>query len=156
MIADPRNFPRWNSAVRSVIVTAVTEDGAGATYTMQFDLPTGSAANVLEVVQRHRPTEFVIKTTTGPTPFAYDIEFTPANGGTVVKLNARAELGRIGDLIGPIARGAVKPGVNENFAGLKRVLERPPKRLTAVRCSVSPQGPLRSPDVSRRGSHPSG
>lgn len=85
-VSDPRNFPRWNSAVRSVIQTAVTESGAGATYTMQRDLPTGRAANVLEVVQRHRPTEFVIKTTSGPTPFAYDIKFTPSNGGTVMKL----------------------------------------------------------------------
>jgi hypothetical protein len=83
---------------------------------MQRDLPTGRAANVLEVVQRHRPTEFVIKTTSGPTPFAYDIKFTPSNGGTVMKLGARAELGRFGDLIGPLARTAVKRGVNENLA----------------------------------------
>jgi uncharacterized protein YndB with AHSA1/START domain len=125
-MADPRNFPRWNSAVRSVIETAVTEDGAGATYTMQRNLPTGNATNVLEVVSRRRPAEFVITTTSGPTPFTYDIEFTPANRGTVVKLNARAELGRIGDLIGPVARTAVKRGVHENLATLKRILERPP------------------------------
>jgi hypothetical protein len=103
-----------------VIQTAATEDGAGATYTMQRNLPTGNATNVLEVVSRRRPAEFVITTTSGPTPFTYDIELTPANGGTVVKLNARAELGRIGDLIGPVARTAVKRGVHENLATLKR------------------------------------
>ncbi len=39
-VSDPRNFPRWNSAVRSVPQTSVTGDGARATYTMQRNLPT--------------------------------------------------------------------------------------------------------------------
>jgi hypothetical protein len=67
-------------------------------------------------------------TTSGPTPFAYDLKFTPAisNRGTVIRVNARAELGRVGDLTGPIARTAVKRGVNENVATLKRNLERSP------------------------------
>jgi hypothetical protein len=124
-VSDPRDFPRWDSAVRSVIQTAVTEDGANAAYTMHLDLPTASAANLLDAAKSHRPTEFTIETTSGRTPFAYDIKFTPTNGATFVKLNAQAELGRVGDLMGPLA-AAVKRGVNENLAMLNKILETPP------------------------------
>ncbi len=65
-VSDARNFSRCNSTVRSMTQIATSEDGAGATYTMQRDLPTGSGANVLGVVRRHRPIEFMIKTTSGP------------------------------------------------------------------------------------------
>ena len=98
-MADHRYFPRWNSADRSVIETAVTEDGGEGSTPCNATFPRAAprtSSRSCSVTGRpnscqndHRPTRF-----------AYDIEFTPANGGTVVKLNARAELGRIGKLIG--------------------------------------------------------
>ena len=75
-VADPRNFPRWNSAVEAVRQTSPRTDGDGATYSMVRELPGGRAENDLEVRALRRPTEFDIRTTSGPTPFVYRYRFT--------------------------------------------------------------------------------
>jgi hypothetical protein len=66
----PANFPNWNSAVQAVdTITARGDNDVGSTYLMERNLPIGRAANELEIVSRKRPTEFAIRTTSGPTPF---------------------------------------------------------------------------------------
>jgi uncharacterized protein YndB with AHSA1/START domain len=122
-VSDPTTFPRWNSAVQSVSETAPGEDGVGATYTMQRQLPGGPAENGLEVMERNRPTEFTIRTTSGPTPFTYRYGFSEEAGATVVELAAEVELGGIAGALGPLASRTVKRGVDSNFADLKRILE---------------------------------
>ena len=122
-VSDPTTFPRWNSAVQSVSETAPGEDGVGATYTMQRQLPGGPAENGLEVMERNRPTDFTIRTTSGPTPFTYRYSFSAEAGATVVELAAEVELGGLAGALGPLASRAVKRGVDSNFADLKRILE---------------------------------
>ena len=62
-VSDPRNFPRWNSAVQAVRKTSAGENGVAATYLMERELPTDRAVNELEVVTREWPHEFAIRTT---------------------------------------------------------------------------------------------
>jgi len=122
-VSDPRNFPRWNSAVEAVRKTSAGDTGVASTYLMERALPTGRAINELEVVTREWPREFTIRTTAGPTPFRYRYAFSAENDATVVHLNAEV------DLIGPVAllpqlaRRAVKKGVDDNLATLKQILE---------------------------------
>ena len=99
-VSDPLNFPRWNSAVQAVRQTG------DATYAMERNLPTGRAHNDLELFGRRQPGEFGIRTTSGPTPFTY-----------------RYALDGVAGLLGPVAGRAVKRGVDDNFAELKRLLE---------------------------------
>jgi uncharacterized protein YndB with AHSA1/START domain len=113
-LADPTRFPVWNSAVTSVRRTSAT------TYTMRRELPTGGAENELEVVELAPPAVFAIRTTSGPTPFAYRYTLTGEPGATVVALDAEVELG----LLGPIAARAVRRGVDANLATLRDALER--------------------------------
>jgi carbon monoxide dehydrogenase subunit G len=122
-VSDPINFPHWNSAVQSVRETSPGQDGVGATYMMERDLPSGRAENGLEVLERNRPAEFVIRTTSGPTPFHYRYRFSDEGTATVVELAAEVELGGIAGALGPLASRAVKRGVDSNFADLKRILE---------------------------------
>jgi carbon monoxide dehydrogenase subunit G len=122
-VADPRNFPRWNSAVQEVQQTSPGTDGAGATYSMVRELPGGRAENELEVLASLRPTEFDIRTTSGPTPFVYLYRFTDEGSTTLVELTAEVELGGLAGALGPLASRAVKRGVDSNFADLKRILE---------------------------------
>ncbi len=122
-VSDPRNFPRWNSAVQAVRETSPGTDGVGATYRMQRELPGGRAENDLEVMARRRPTEFEIRTTSGPTPFVYRYRFTDEEGATLMKLAAEVELEGLAGALGPLAARAVKRGVDSNFADLKRILE---------------------------------
>jgi uncharacterized protein YndB with AHSA1/START domain len=112
-LSDPTRFPVWNSAVTSVRRTSAT------TYAMQRDLPTGRAENELEVVELAPPAVFAVRTTSGPTPFAYRYTVTGEPGATVVALDAEVELG----LLGPIVGRAVRRGVDANLATLRDALE---------------------------------
>jgi hypothetical protein len=124
-VSEPLNFPRWNSAVRAVRKTGGPDGQVGSTYTMERELPRGRVENELEVFARGRPTEFGIRTTSGPTPFTYRYGFSAADGQTVVRLDAAVELDGPAALLGPLAGRAVKRGVDDNFAELKRILEAP-------------------------------
>lgn len=118
VVADPRTFPRWNSAVESVQHTSGPVLGVGSRYSMSRSLPTGRVGNDLEIVVRDHPTAFAIRTTSGPTPFAYRYRVSPDGDGTVVELDGSVELPRL------LAR-AIKRGVDDNLATLKRILETP-------------------------------
>ena len=122
-VSDPLNFPRWNSAVQAVRKTSAGENGAGSTYVMERELPTGRAINELEVLASERPREFVIQATAGPTPFLYRYRFAAENDETVMQLNAEVELPGAAALLPQLARRAVKKGVDDNFATLKQILE---------------------------------
>jgi uncharacterized protein YndB with AHSA1/START domain len=123
-VSDPRNFPSWNSAVREVRLISGAANGRGSTYTMERQLPTGVATNQLEIVAREQPYEFTIRTTAGPTPFLYRYRFGVENGETIVRLDARVELGGVAAVLPQIARIGVKHGVDDNLAALKLILER--------------------------------
>ena len=122
-VADPLNFPRWNSAVEAVHETSAAENGVASTYSMERELPTGRAVNELEVVASQRPREFAIRTTAGPTPFLYRYRFSRERGETVVRLDAEVELQGTAAVLPQLARCAVKNGVDHNLATLKRILE---------------------------------
>ena len=119
-VSNPRNFPAWNSAVQSV------QPAGPTTYLMERNLPGGRAANELEVFARVRPRELVFHTTSGPSPFGYRIRFTPIAQATLMELDVSASLGSVADLLGPLARGMVKRGVDENLASLRALLENIP------------------------------
>ena len=72
-VSNPLLFPRWNSAVQTVHGTSGESGGPGSTYSMRRQLPTGQVENELEVLSREHPTKFGIRTTSGPTPFLYQL-----------------------------------------------------------------------------------
>jgi uncharacterized protein YndB with AHSA1/START domain len=122
-VSDPLNLPHWNSAVRAVRKTSGRESEVGSTYTVERELPRGGVQNDLEVFAREQPAQFGIRTTSGPTPFTYHYGFSAADGQTVVQLDAVLQLDGPAALLGPLAGRAVKRGVDDNFAELKRILE---------------------------------
>jgi uncharacterized protein YndB with AHSA1/START domain len=122
-VADPTQFPRWNSAVQTVRLTSGEPGGLGSKYSMQRVLPAGRVENELEVFSREHPAEFSIRTTSGPTPFVYRYRFARDGAGTVVHLDASVELPGVAAVLGPLAARGVRRGVDANFAALKRTLE---------------------------------
>jgi hypothetical protein len=122
-VSEPLNFPRWNSAVEVVRETSAREGGVGSTYVMERDLPTGRAVDRLDVVASEAPQEFAIRVSAGPTPFLYRYRFSSYGNETVVNLDAEVELYGAVTLVPPLARRAIKSGVDDNLATLKRILE---------------------------------
>jgi uncharacterized protein YndB with AHSA1/START domain len=125
-LSDPGNLPHWNSAVRDVRPISISRREVGSTYSMKRELPSGSADNKLEILTLERPTQFAIRTTSGPTPFHYRYDLRSDNGETIVTLEAEVELEGAAALAAPLARRAVKRGVDDNFATLKKILEARP------------------------------
>ncbi|MGH2984631.1 MAG: SRPBCC family protein [Solirubrobacterales bacterium] len=121
-VSEPQNFPDWNSAVQGVRRTSGDGD-VGSTYSMERELPGGRAENELEILTSVRPTEFALRTTSGPTPFIYRYRFDSEDGVTVVRLVAEVELTGVASALGPLGARVVKHGVDANFATLKRILE---------------------------------
>ena len=118
-VADPTQFPHWNSAVQSVRSTSAHPGEPGSTFLMRRELPSGPAENMLEILERTPPTDFVIRTTSGPTPFVYRYRFIADGSATILELDATVELAGLAALAGR----AVKRGVDANFATLKRIQE---------------------------------
>jgi hypothetical protein len=129
-VSNPTLFPRWNSAVRTVDGIFGETGGLGATYSMQRELPSGRVDNDLEIFIHKHPTEFAVRTTSGPTPFSYQYRFIARGGDTVVHLDATVELPGVAAMLGPVAARGVRRGVDANFAALKLALE----------ASITPRG----------------
>jgi uncharacterized protein YndB with AHSA1/START domain len=121
IVSDPETYPRWNSAVNAVHALGTTT-GTPA-YRMERRLPTGRVENLLEVLSATPPSEVVIRSSDGPTPFTYRYTLREANGGTELALAADVELEGLPRLLGPLAAAMVKRGVDENLAALKNLLE---------------------------------
>jgi carbon monoxide dehydrogenase subunit G len=122
-VSDPLLFPRWNSAVQAVNKTSGVSGEAGSTYSMRRELPAGQVENDLKVLVRERPSEFVIQTISGATPWHYHYRFASEGAGTVVHLQASVELPGLAGVLGPLAARAVSRGVDANFVALQRTLE---------------------------------
>jgi uncharacterized protein YndB with AHSA1/START domain len=122
-VSDPLNYPHWNSAAAAVRKTSASEDDVGSKYLMDRELPTGRAINQLEVVANEAPRELAIRATAGPTPFLYRYSFSSENDETVIELDADVELPGAAAVLPQLARRAVKNGVDDNLATLKRILE---------------------------------
>ena len=122
-VADPFNFPRWNSAVQAVRKTSADQNAVASTYSMERELPSGRAVNELEVVASDPPRTFAIRTTAGPTPFLYRYRFSTENSETVIKLDAEVELPGAAAFLPQFAGRLVRKGVNNNLARLKEILE---------------------------------
>ena len=119
VVSDPQTYPSWNSAVQ-----AVEPMEGERRFRMERKLPSGRAENLLEVLYAERPREVVLRAADGPTPFLYRFVLISSNGGTDLSLKGDVELGGASRLLGPLAGGAVKRGVDENFSALKQLLER--------------------------------
>jgi hypothetical protein len=68
-VSEPLNLSRWNSAVQRVTLTSGSERQPDSAYLM-----------IVSVVP---PTEFEIRTTSGPTPFHYLYRFAALPGSPV-------------------------------------------------------------------------
>jgi uncharacterized protein YndB with AHSA1/START domain len=131
-VSDPLLFPLWNSAVQTVDLTSGERGRVGSRYSMQRRLPGGQVENELEVLSRDHASDFVIRTTSGPTPFRYRYRFAADGGDTVIQLDARVELSGVASALGPLAATAVRRGVDANLATLKRILEAGTRRPQSV------------------------
>jgi hypothetical protein len=90
---------------------------------MERTLPTGEAVNELAIATYDCPTDFAMETRSGPTPFAYHFHFSPDGHATRLSATVEADLRSAADVLAPLARIALRRGVEDNLATLKNLLE---------------------------------
>jgi uncharacterized protein YndB with AHSA1/START domain len=122
-VSDPLMFPQWNSAVQTVHGTSGESGGAGSTYSMQRQLPTGQVENELEILTREHPTKFSIRTTSGPTPFSTTIDSPPTAPTRSYSLTPASSCPGATAVLGPVATRRFRRGVDANLAALQHALE---------------------------------
>ncbi len=122
-IAEGRNAPRWNSAVREVRQLSKGAVGMGTQFWMERKLPRGIVENTYEITEYVPGERLSVKSTSGPTPFFYRYSFEPTSGGTWLSLTGEGEVEGFLSALGPLLSRAVKKGVEDNFHTLKRILE---------------------------------
>jgi uncharacterized protein YndB with AHSA1/START domain len=122
-VSNPLNFPRWSSAVVKVRPLASPAGEVSSTYVMERELPGGRAENQFAIVTSERPREFLVRSTSGPTPFVYRYLFWAVDGETDVALVGAFGTAGMPPLAAPLAAQAVKRGVDDNLANLKKLLE---------------------------------
>jgi Polyketide cyclase / dehydrase and lipid transport len=132
-VSDPLLFPLWNSAVQTVELASGQRGRVGSRYSMQRRLPVGQVENQLEVLSRDHASDFVIRTTSGPTPFCYRYRFASDGTDTIIQLDARVELSGVASVLGPLAAAALRRGVDAKLATLKRTLEARASRPKSAR-----------------------
>jgi len=123
-VSTGENFEEWNSAIKKIKRLTDGPKGLGSKYIMMRELPQGKVFNELEVTEFKPNKEFIIKTTSGATPFIYNYIFTSKNGVTKLTLNAEVEISGFNDMLSPIFARFIKRGVKANFQTLKNILER--------------------------------
>jgi len=101
-----------------------SDGDTGSTYTMERALPGGNVRNGLQVFACESPTEFGIRTISGPTPFSYCYRLSTQDAETVVRLHATVAFDGAPSLMAPVLARMVRRGVDANLALLKHALER--------------------------------
>jgi hypothetical protein len=123
-LADLKRLPAWNSEVQRVVPRLRGPPVAGSRYAMSRRLPQGDVDDELEVVTIDPPRELVLRTIGGATPFTYRYTLSARHdGGTLLQLVAEVQLGPTAELLGPVARRAVRHGIDDNLQTLRAILD---------------------------------
>jgi hypothetical protein len=99
------------------------ESDIGSTYLMEREAHDRPRDQPIRGLANEAPREFAIRATAGPTPFLYRYSFSSENDETVLELDGNVELPGAAAVLPQLARRAVKNGVDDNLATLKRILE---------------------------------
>jgi uncharacterized protein YndB with AHSA1/START domain len=125
-LADSENAPQWYAALDTVDKLTAGPVRQGTRYRMTRTLPQGTVVNVVETTELVPGERVTLESRTGPTPFTYRYDLSPAAGGTRVKLEGSITgkcLQGPAALLAPLAQGQFKRGMADNLRTLRRVLE---------------------------------
>jgi uncharacterized protein YndB with AHSA1/START domain len=126
-IANIGNSPRWFSAVTAVEPLSEGTVGEGARYRFERNLPSGAAANEVEVTEYTPRDAITLTSRTGPTPFSYRFSVAPDGPGARVTLQGEISgegLGGVFGLLKGAAPALFERGMRANLEALKALLER--------------------------------
>ncbi len=122
-LADPAHLPDWQEDVEEVRGAPGGPLGVGGTFTEVRSFLGKRAESTLEVTASEPGRELSLQTVSGPVQVSIRHLLEAAGEGTLVRVEAEAEAGKLLGLGGPLLRKAAERRARGDFERLKAVLE---------------------------------
>jgi len=122
-LADPTHLPQWQADVEEVRDAPGGPLGLGATFTEVRSFLGKRAESTLEVAASEPGRELSLRTVAGPVRVEIRHLLEPAGNGTLVRVEAEADAGKLFGLGGPLLRKAAERRARGDFERLKALLE---------------------------------
>jgi carbon monoxide dehydrogenase subunit G len=122
-LADPTHLPDWQADVEDVRDAPGGPLGVGATFTEVRTFMGKRLESLLEVIASEPGRDFSLRTVSGPVRVSIRHLLEPSGAGTLVRLEAEADAGKLLGLGGPLVRKAAERRARSDFQRLKTVLE---------------------------------
>jgi len=123
-LADPANLPAWQEDVEEVRDAPGGPLPVGGRFTEVRSFLGKRVESTLEVTAAEPGKEFSLATVSGPVHVTIRHLLEPAGEGTLVRLEAEADPGKLFGLGGPLLRKAAERKARGDFGRLKALLER--------------------------------
>ena len=122
-LADPTHLPDWQADVEEVRGATGGPLGPGATFTEVRSFLGNRAESTLEITDAEPGRELSLRTVAGPVRVEIRHLLEPAGEGTLIRVEAEADAGKLFGLGGPLLRKAAEHKARSDFARLKALLE---------------------------------
>ena len=122
-LADPTHLPDWQEDVEEVRGAPGGPLAAGASFTEVRSFLGKRAESTLEATVAEPGRQLSLRTVSGPVQVTIRHLLEPAGEGTLVRVEADADAGKLLGLGGPLLRKAAERRARGDFERLKAVLE---------------------------------
>lgn len=122
-LADPTHLPEWQQDVEEVRDAPGGPLGAGGSFTEVRSFLGKRAESTLEATVADPGRELSLRTVSGPVQVSILHLLEPSAQGTLVRVEAEADAGKLFGLGGPLLRKAAERRARGDFERLKAVLE---------------------------------
>ena len=122
-LADPTHLPGWQADVEEIRGASGGPLSIGETFTEVRSFLGKRAESTLEVTRAEPGRELSLRTVSGPVRVEIRHLLEPAGDGTVVRVEAEADAGKLFGLGGPLLRKAAERRACGDFERLKSLLE---------------------------------
>jgi carbon monoxide dehydrogenase subunit G len=122
-LADPAHLPDWQADVLEVRDAPGGPLGQGATFTEVRSFLGKRTESTLEATVAEPGRELSLRTVSGPVHVTIRRLLEPAGEGTLVRVEAVADAGKLLGLGGPLLRKAAERRARGDFERLKALLE---------------------------------
>lgn len=125
-LTQVENAPQWYSAVEHADKTTPGPISIGARYRFLRRLPSGTAANDVEVTEFVPDSPMTLASLSGPTPSTYRYSLSPHGKNTRLHLEGKISGDSLSPrlaVLAPFAQRFFERGMRANLATLKRRLE---------------------------------
>ena len=123
---DPANDRRWIGALTEVEVLTEGPVAPGTRVLRVASFLGRRIEYVNEITERDPPRRLAMRSVQAPFPMTVTYEFEPgADGGTLARIRAGGDAGRVYALAGPLLSAMVRRGIARDLRQLRGLLEAP-------------------------------